>query len=125
MVNDLRSGPNAEIKPSLGDRNFNEDYYDEILDDKTWEDLANAHGWNVPTELDFSIVAETFYDTFFNPEYLVYPWINGLIATFETEWTINYPFEKGPLSPLFRGEHALRRYPTGEERLKYNCKCFL
>ena len=30
--------------------------------------------------------------------------------------TINYPFEKGPLSPRFRGEHALRRYPTGEER---------
>ncbi|MBI1239605.1 MAG: NADH-quinone oxidoreductase subunit NuoI [Alphaproteobacteria bacterium] len=30
--------------------------------------------------------------------------------------TINYPFEKGPLSPRFRGEHALRRYPNGEER---------
>ena len=29
---------------------------------------------------------------------------------------INYPFEKGPLSPRFRGEHALRRYPSGEER---------
>lgn len=27
-----------------------------------------------------------------------------------------YPFEKGPISPRFRGEHALRRYPTGEER---------
>ncbi len=30
--------------------------------------------------------------------------------------TLNYPFEKGPLSPRFRGEHALRRYPNGEER---------
>jgi NADH-quinone oxidoreductase chain I len=30
--------------------------------------------------------------------------------------TINYPFEKASLSPRFRGEHALRRYPTGEER---------
>ncbi|VDO18716.1 unnamed protein product [Heligmosomoides polygyrus] len=30
--------------------------------------------------------------------------------------TINYPFEKGPLSTRFRGEHALRRYPSGEER---------
>ncbi|MFM9890620.1 MAG: NADH-quinone oxidoreductase subunit NuoI [Rickettsiales bacterium] len=30
--------------------------------------------------------------------------------------TINYPFEKGPLSPRFRGEHALRRYANGEER---------
>ncbi|XP_024383768.1 uncharacterized protein [Physcomitrium patens] len=35
---------------------------------------------------------------------------------FEKKVTINYPFEKGPLSPRFRGEHALRRYPTGEER---------
>jgi len=30
--------------------------------------------------------------------------------------TINYPFEKGSISPRFRGEHALRRYPDGEER---------
>ncbi|WP_353256896.1 NADH-quinone oxidoreductase subunit NuoI [Hyphomonas sp.] len=30
--------------------------------------------------------------------------------------TVNYPFEKNPLSPRFRGEHALRRYPSGEER---------
>ncbi len=30
--------------------------------------------------------------------------------------TINYPFEKGAVSPRFRGEHALRRYPNGEER---------
>ena len=30
--------------------------------------------------------------------------------------TVYYPFEKGPLSPRFRGEHALRRYPNGEER---------
>jgi NADH-quinone oxidoreductase subunit I len=30
--------------------------------------------------------------------------------------TINYPYEKGPLSPRFKGEHALRRYPNGEER---------
>jgi NADH-quinone oxidoreductase subunit I len=30
--------------------------------------------------------------------------------------TVNYPFEKNPLSPRFRGEHALRRYANGEER---------
>ena len=29
---------------------------------------------------------------------------------------INYPFEKGAISTRFRGEHVLRRYPTGEER---------
>ena len=35
---------------------------------------------------------------------------------FKPSVTLNYPFEKGPLSPRFRGEHALRRYPNGEER---------
>ena len=35
---------------------------------------------------------------------------------FAKKKTLNYPFEKGPLSPRFRGEHALRRYPSGEER---------
>jgi len=35
---------------------------------------------------------------------------------FKTPVTVNYPYEKGPLSPRFRGEHALRRYPNGEER---------
>ena len=30
--------------------------------------------------------------------------------------TVQYPFERGPQSPRFRGEHALRRYPNGEER---------
>ena len=42
-----------------------------------------------------------------------------LIATkelFKSKKTINYPFEKGKISPRFRGEHALRRYPNGEER---------
>merc|ERR1712079_614095 len=37
-------------------------------------------------------------------------------AMFKEPATINYPFEKGPLSPRFRGEHALRRYASGEER---------
>ncbi|MGE0213257.1 MAG: NADH-quinone oxidoreductase subunit NuoI [Parvibaculaceae bacterium] len=35
---------------------------------------------------------------------------------FAPKATVDYPFEKGPLSPRFRGEHALRRYPNGEER---------
>ena len=35
---------------------------------------------------------------------------------FTRKATVNYPFEKNPLSPRFRGEHALRRYPSGEER---------
>ena len=35
---------------------------------------------------------------------------------FKSKKTINYPFEKGKISPRFRGQHALRRYPNGEER---------
>jgi len=46
--------------------------------------------------------------------------ISGLIIaikkTFQKKKTLNYPFEKGKISPRARGEHALRRYPNGEER---------
>ena len=46
--------------------------------------------------------------------------VGGLIIAikevFKSKKTINYPFEKGKISPRFRGEHALRRYPNGEER---------
>jgi len=46
--------------------------------------------------------------------------LSGMALTFrymfKPKVTINYPYEKGPLSPRFRGEHALRRYPNGEER---------
>ena len=46
--------------------------------------------------------------------------VSGMALTLRTMFrpkvTLNYPFEKGPLSPRFRGEHALRRYPNGEER---------
>ena len=40
----------------------------------------------------------------------------GFKYFFSPKTTINYPHEKGELSPRFRGEHALRRYPNGEER---------
>jgi NADH-quinone oxidoreductase subunit I len=35
---------------------------------------------------------------------------------FKPKYTVNYPYEKFPQSPRFRGLHALRRYPNGEER---------
>ena len=44
----------------------------------------------------------------------------GMASTFREMFrpkvTINYPYERAPLSPRFKGEHALRRYPNGEER---------
>lgn len=46
--------------------------------------------------------------------------IMGLALTgkqfFQPKITIQFPEEKTPLSPRFRGLHALRRYPNGEER---------
>ena len=40
----------------------------------------------------------------------------SVLYMFKPKATLNYPNEKTPLSPRFRGEHALRRYPNGEER---------
>ena len=51
---------------------------------------------------------------------LLADFISGLFIaikeSFKPKKTLNYPFEKGKISPRFRGEHALRRYPNGEER---------
>ena len=51
---------------------------------------------------------------------LLLEFVSGLLIAiremFRSKKTINYPYEKGNLSPRFRGEHALRRYPSGEER---------
>jgi len=37
-------------------------------------------------------------------------------AALQPKITINYPYEEGYISPWFRGEHALRRYPSEDER---------
>jgi len=46
--------------------------------------------------------------------------LKGLSVTglyfFRRKFTLRYPEERTPLSPRFRGLHALRRYPNGEER---------
>ncbi|XP_072749882.1 NADH-quinone oxidoreductase subunit I [Anoplolepis gracilipes] len=73
-------------------------YYVNEEKDKTWTDIMEA----ATTHMFFLEIGRGF----------------GLILSqlFREPATINYPFEKGPLSPRFRGEHALRRYPSGEER---------
>jgi NADH-quinone oxidoreductase subunit I len=53
--------------------------------------------------------------SFFLVDLLAGLWL-ALKYLFRPKVTLNYPFEKGPLSPRFRGEHALRRYANGEER---------
>ena len=52
--------------------------------------------------------------------YALYDILSGLLITplylFKPKVTIHYPYGKGLVSPRMRGEHALRRYPHGEER---------
>ena len=56
----------------------------------------------------------------FLSSFLLREMIDGLKITgrylFARKITIQYPEEKTPKSPRFRGLHALRRYPDGEER---------
>ncbi len=52
--------------------------------------------------------------------FLLIELLKGLFLTgrhlFARKVTIRYPEERTPMSPRFRGLHALRRYPNGEER---------
>jgi len=52
--------------------------------------------------------------------FLLVELVKGLMVTgrhlFARKITIQYPEERTPMSPRFRGLHALRRYPNGEER---------
>ena len=52
--------------------------------------------------------------------FFLYELLLGMKVTFlnmfKRKTTLNYPFEKAPQSSRFRGLHALRRYPSGEER---------
>lgn len=53
--------------------------------------------------------------SFFLLDFIKGMWLT-LKYFFKAKVTLNYPYEKGPISPRFRGEHALRRYANGEER---------
>ena len=52
--------------------------------------------------------------------FLLLELLRGMALTgkylFARKITVQYPEEKTPMSPRFRGLHALRRYPNGEER---------
>tara|TARA_B110000037_G_scaffold219250_1_gene284028 strand:+ start:1047 stop:1529 length:483 start_codon:yes stop_codon:yes gene_type:complete len=52
--------------------------------------------------------------------FFLYELLLGMKVTFvnmfKKKTTLHYPYEKTPQSPRFRGLHALRRYPNGEER---------
>ncbi len=52
--------------------------------------------------------------------FLLFELLKGMAITgrhlFHRKITVQFPDEKTPQSPRFRGLHALRRYPNGEER---------
>jgi NADH-quinone oxidoreductase subunit I len=52
--------------------------------------------------------------------FMLWELLQGMMLTgrylFAKKVTVQYPEEKTPQSPRFRGLHALRRYPNGEER---------
>lgn len=75
----------------------------EPLEDLTWEEVIDSTAERV-TLWEIGRGMRLVFENMFMPKV-----------------TLNYPHEKGPLSPRFRGEHALRRYPSGEERC-ISCK---
>lgn len=71
---------------------------------------------DIPEDINTEDIAENIYYMIFKTEIIWTASFFGIWSAFEPDHIIHYPWEKGPLSPMFRGEHALRRYPTGEER---------
>mmetsp|Transcript_16075 Transcript_16075/g.16206 ORF Transcript_16075/g.16206 Transcript_16075/m.16206 type:complete len:202 (+) Transcript_16075:82-687(+) len=70
---------------------------------------------DLASDTDIHKVLDRTANVFFMTEIFRALWLTFEVAM-KPKLTINYPFEKGPLSPRFRGEHLLRRYPSGEER---------
>jgi NADH-quinone oxidoreductase subunit I len=56
----------------------------------------------------------------FTSSFFLFELLRGLALTgrhlFARKITVQFPDERTPISPRFRGLHALRRYPNGEER---------
>jgi NAD-dependent dihydropyrimidine dehydrogenase PreA subunit len=68
-----------------------------------------------PVSTSWEKILDRSAEVFFMTEIFRGIWLTAEVAM-KPKVTINYPFEKGPISPRFRGEHLLRRYPSGEER---------
>ena len=63
-----------------------------------------------PFELDWESTWDNFTYTIFRPDFFYYGVTKSLLVGLQGEQTINYPWEKSPLSPIFRAEHGLRRF---------------
>ena len=113
------TGGESDLLVNFTDRKHK--YYDPFQHDPQMEDyqesilLSDREG-GIPADIDAADISESIFYNLFQTEITWTVFFFAGWAAFEPDHIIHYPWEKGPLSPLFRGEHALRRYPTGEER---------
>jgi NADH dehydrogenase (ubiquinone) Fe-S protein 8 len=116
----IHASPRASAQPT---ENYTEELKSEITERmraKKWQPtgparIFDSNGKELDPYKDGPSALDKAVHYFFFTEILRGMWI-VLENFFRPPYTIMYPFEKGPLSPRFRGEHALRRYPSGEER---------
>ena len=112
--------PGSKSDYHLDTKAANSKYYNPHTFDPQLEDYQQDVRLNVrdelPDEIDSADIAESMYANLMMTEMTWPSLFFGAWAAWEPDSVINYPWEKGAISPLFRGEHALRRYPTGEER---------
>lgn len=77
--------------------------------------MSNPTINTIDNETGSAFSVKDFLSSFFLVELLKGMRLTGKYA-FRSKITLEYPEEKTPLSPRFRGLHALRRYENGEER---------
>ena len=110
---DPRDVPALSLRPDHAARLEGLHSGDARLDRVPGRDDADALGGPFP--LAMLLRARQFFNTWLLAEL----W-RGLMLTgrhlFARKVTVQFPEEKTPQSPRFRGLHALRRYPNGEER---------
>lgn len=63
-----------------------------------------------PTKTPISTILDRTAEVFFMTEIFRALWLTLEVAL-KPKVTINYPFEKGPISPRFRGEHGMNQLP--------------
>ena len=108
---------NADENANLFDEKaYRKNYYAEYFDESVVDSLETRSPWFEDKLENTDSVLDTFYEYTVYPELFFNSMFLAFSTTWENEWTINYPYEKGPFSPYFKAEHGLRRYPTGEER---------
>ena len=101
---------------SFDEKAYRHNYYTEYFQENVFDEFITGSPWTRGKRENKDDVMDAFYEWTVFPELFFNSMLLAFTITWENEWTINYPYEKGPISPYFRAEHGLRRYPTGEER---------